>query len=125
MITEIINIRDYAKFLVSRILFSYYEDGGQDLSPVGMINSASWLNTSQYRMLLLRPWNTFTMGVCINYTTTEAVTSVIQEAIRADLAHSQSDHSWILCEPPHLYSTETLCVGKIIDVKSANSEQLT
>lgn len=46
------------------------------------------------------------MGLCLNYTTTEAVTLDVQDAIRADLAQPGSDHAWMLCEPPHFYTIE-------------------
>ena len=46
------------------------------------------------------------MAVRIDYTSTEATTPEVCDAIRVDLEHSQSDHSWILCEPPHFYPTE-------------------
>src|SRR4051812_14132219 len=101
------NIRGYANFLVSLILFWYHEGGGQACKSGGRDQPRIVAEHKPVPRLLLRPWKNLTMGICIEYMTTEAVASEVREAIRADLAHSQSDHSWILCEPPHLYSTES------------------
>jgi hypothetical protein len=46
------------------------------------------------------------MGVCLYFTSAEAVDPQVEQAICADAEGGSRDQPWVLCEPPHFYPIE-------------------